>query len=52
MKSLSHLFDLNHNLNRVYESRYSNNIPEIHVKHNYFKKSFFPSTISEWNKLD
>ena len=51
-KSLSYLFDLIPNLNRVYEIRYSNNIPAIYVKRDYFKNSFFPSTISEWNKLD
>ena len=40
------------NLNRVCETRHSNNIPAIHTRHNYFKNSFFPSTISEWNNLD
>ena len=40
------------NLNRVREIRHSNNIPAIHTRHNYFKNSFFPSTISEWNNLD
>ena len=24
----------------------------MNVKHNFFKNSFFPSTIIEWNKLD
>ena len=38
------------------------NVPHFHIsllradrvksKHNFFKNSFFPSTISEWNKLD
>ena len=51
-KSPSYLFDSIPNLNRVHETRHSNNIPAIHVKHDYFKHSFFPSTISEWNKLD
>ena len=41
------LFDLIPNLNRVHETRHSNNIPAIHLRHNYF----FPS-IYEWNKLD
>ena len=40
------------NLNRVHETRHSNNLPAIHVKHDYFKNSFFPSTVFEWNKLD
>ena len=50
-KSPSHLFDWIPNLNRVHETRHSNNIPAIHTRHNYFKNSFFPSTISEWNNL-
>ena len=40
-ESPAYLFDLIPNLNRVHETR-----------HDYFKNSFFPSTISEWNKLD
>ena len=40
------------NLNRVRQTRHNNNIPAIHARHNYFKNSFFPSTISEWNNLD
>ena len=52
MRSLHHLFDLIANLNRVCETRHGNNIPEIHTRHNYFKNSFFPCTISEWNNLN
>ena len=51
-QSSSYLFDLIPNLNRVRETRHSNNIPAIHTRHNYFKNSFFPSTIPEWNNLD
>ena len=51
-KSPSYLFDLIPNLNRVRETRHSNNIPAIHTRRNYLKNSFFPSTISEWNNLD
>ena len=50
--SLSYLFDLIPKLNRVRETRHSINIPEIHTRHNYFKNSLFPSTLSEWNNLD
>ena len=39
------------NLNRVRETRYSNNIPAIHTRHNYFKNLFFSCTISEWSNL-
>ena len=28
------------------------NIPSLIFKHNFFKNTFFPSTILEWNKLD
>ena len=40
------------NLNRVRETRHSNNIPAIDTRHNYFKISFFPSTAYKWNNLD
>ena len=50
-KSPSYLFDLIPNLNRVRETRHSNNIPAFHTRHNYFKNSFFPSTISKRNNL-
>ena len=28
------------------------NVPHINVKHQFFKYSYFPSTINEWKKLD
>ena len=33
-------------------TRNSNNIPQIRTKHKFFKSSFFPSTINEWNNLE
>ena len=33
-------------------TRHKNSVPLFNVKHEYFKKSFFPSTVIEWNKLD
>ena len=27
-------------------------IPLIKIKHNFFKNTFYPSAIIEWNKLD
>ena len=48
----SYLFNLIPNFNRVHNTRLSYNIPPIKVRHDYFKNSFFPSAISEWNKLD
>ena len=55
-KSPSYLFSFFPNLNRVHETRHSNNIlvkPDIaiHVKHDDFKNSFFSSSISEWKKV-
>ena len=32
--------------------RYSHNIPEFPVRSNFFENTFFPSVISEWNKVD
>ena len=51
-KSPSYLFNLIPNFNRVHNTRLSYNIPPIKVTHDYFKNSFFPSAIIEWNKLD
>ena len=51
-KSHSYLFNLIPNFNRVHNTRLSYNIPSIKVRHYYFKNSFFPSAISEWNKLN
>ena len=28
------------------------NIPIVNIKHNFYKNSFFPSSIIEWNNLD
>ena len=47
-----YLFNLIPNFNRVHNTRLSYNIPPIKVRHDYFKNSFFPSAITEWNKLD
>ena len=35
-----------------YETRNTNEITLSRTKHNFFKISFFPSTVIEWNKLD
>ena len=51
-KSPTYLFNLIPNFNRVHITRLSYNIPPTKVRHDYFKNSFFPSAISEWNKLD
>ena len=51
-KSPSYLFNLIPNFNRAHNTRLSHNISPIKVRHDYFKNSFFPSAITEWNKLD
>ena len=38
--------------NEAYQTRHFANIPSLSFKHNFFKNTFFPSTILEWNKLD
>ena len=47
-----YLYDLIPKRKCIYETRQINNIPLINVRHNYFKNSFFPSSIIEWNNLD
>ena len=37
---------------RPNNTRNANNIPRFKVKHNFFQNSFFPSVVTEWNKLD
>ena len=51
-KSPSYLSKLIPNFNRVHNTRLSYNIPPIKVRYDYFQNSFFPSAITEWNKLD
>ena len=38
--------------NSNHRTRNSYNIPQLNIKHNFFKNSIFPSVIAEWNKLD
>ena len=51
-KSPPYLFNLIPRSSRLYTTRNSDNITPFKVRHNFFKNSFFPSVISEWNKLD
>ena len=44
-QSPRHLFERN------YITRNNDKLPHFKVKHNYFKNSFFPPTVIEWNKL-
>ena len=38
--------------NEAYQIRRVANVPSLSFKHNFFKNTFFPSAILEWNKLD
>ena len=51
-KSSAYLFNLIPARNTHYPLRNSDKIPCFNTKHNFFKNSFFPSTLMEWNKLD
>ena len=51
-KSLKYLYSIILIHNMSYRTTQCNKIPAINVKHDFFKNTFFPSTIIEWNKLD
>ena len=50
--SPKYLSDIIPSTNGRYSSRNENNIHLVTVNNNYFMNTFFPSTITEWNKLD
>ena len=51
-KSPQYLFSLIPEKTHAYATRNVDNIPCFKIRHNFFKNSFFPSTIIEWNNLD
>ena len=51
-KSPNYLFETIPSNNRFYALRNPENVPMLRTNHNFFKNSFFPSVIIEWNKLD
>ena len=51
-ESLPYLFNLVPNNIRRQITRNLNNPPIFRVNHEYFKNTFFPSAVLEWNKLD
>ena len=50
--SPKYLSDIIPSTTRRYSSRNVNNIPLVRANNNYFMNIFFPSTITECNKLD
>ena len=51
-KSPSYLYHLIPKPLTAYSTHNSENLPSIKANHSFFKNTFFPSTIIEWNKLD
>ena len=51
-KSPQYLFKLIPEKTHAYAIRNVDNIPCFKMRHNFYKNSFFPSTIIEWNNLD
>ena len=51
-RSPKNLFELIPTARQAYLTRIKIIIPLLNVKHDYFKNSFLPSTIIEWNNLD
>ena len=51
-KSPQYLFKLISKKTHVYAKRNVDNIPCFKIRYYFFKSSFFPSTIIEWNHLD
>ena len=39
-------------VNCFYDTRNNTNVPSFNCRAEYFKNSFFPNVITEWNKLD
>ena len=50
---IKYLFDKTPTTNAAYRARHNiGNIPRFNAKQTFFKKSFFPSTVIEWNNHD
>ena len=50
--SPKYLNDIIPSTTKKYSSRNANNIPLVRANTNYFMDTFFPSTLTQWNKLD
>ena len=51
-KSPKYLFDIIPQSNCQYRTRNAHTISHINVKQQFFKNTYFTSTITEWNKID
>ena len=52
LKSPKYLYNLIPSVNGFYITRNNTNVPSFNCRTEYFKNSFFPNVITEWNKLD
>ena len=51
LKSPKYPYNLIPSVNRFYDTRNNTNVPSFNCRTKYFKNSFFPNVITEWNKL-
>ena len=51
-KSLKYLFNYIPTVRSTYRTRNTDNIPQFNVRHTFFRNSYFPSIVTEWNNLD
>ena len=52
VQSPDYLFKILPRIRRAYNTRNVDYIPCFNSRHNFFRNSFFPSTLIEWNNLD
>ena len=52
LKSPKYLYNLIPSVNRFYDTRNNTNVSSFKCRTEYFKNSFFPNVITEWNKPD
>ena len=51
-KQPEYLFNLIPVRTSNYRKRNADDVPYFNIRDNFFKNSFFPSAVTEWNKLD
>ena len=51
-KSPNYLFNNIPTVRSAYRTRNVDNIPQFNVRHTFFRNSYFPPIVTEWNNLD
>ena len=51
-KSPKYLFNYILTVRSTYRTRNIDNIPQFNVRHTFFRNSYFPSIVTEWNNLE